>query len=193
MKAITIKSLVSIANIVLYSALLVIFLILGMQKWEVSANTGYKIAYVLIGFAIAIFVLYHVVRAHEIKKTAFQFTRKHTLFMYIFYITQYFIFGFTLFYTILGNTHVLTPNGICIFWYVWFPIVFVATIAVSVLESIVRVEEKIFLVKEKWKASEEWEKEQLELKNQKNSPLVEKDSSSDTKPINPFLEDDKPE
>lgn len=80
--------------------------------------------------------------------------------MQVFYIGQYLIFAISLFFLILANTKVLNPTQICIFWYVWFLTVFVGTIAFSVLESIVRVEERIFIVKKNWQDSELWEKEQ---------------------------------
>ncbi|WP_338963995.1 MULTISPECIES: hypothetical protein [unclassified Spiroplasma] len=186
-KVVSIKALVSVANVILYTALVLIFLILGLQKWNIAAVTGYKIGYVLIGFATIIFIIYHLVRINELKKTPFQLLRKHIIFMQVFYIGQYLIFVISLFFLILANSKVLNPTQICIFWYVWFPTVFVGTIAFSVLESIVRVEERIFIVKKNWQDSELWEKEQQE--GDDKLTLEKKDSTKKTQ--NPFFDDDK--
>ncbi|WHQ37430.1 hypothetical protein [Spiroplasma sp. SV19] len=186
-KLVSIKGLVSVANVILYTALVLIFLILGLQKWNIAAITGYKIGYVLIGFATVIFIIYHLVRIHELKKTSFQLLRKHIIFMQVFYIGQYLIFAISLFFLILTNTKVLNPTQICIFWYVWFPFVFVGTIVFSVLESIVRVEERIFIVKKNWQDSELWEKEQQETSDK---VTLEKNNLS-KKSQNPFFDDDK--
>ncbi|AGM25310.1 hypothetical protein [Spiroplasma chrysopicola] len=185
MKSLSIKSIVSIANIILYTALLLVFLVLGINKISLDPATTYKICYVLVGFGIVLFVIYHVVRIHELNKTTFQLTKKHLVYMQIFYIGQYIIFGITLFYLILANTNILNQTGILIFWYVWFPIVFVLSIAISILESIVRVEEKIFLVKKAWKDSADWEETQLKTKN--DSPFTSVKSKSPN--ANPFLDD----
>ncbi|AGM26349.1 hypothetical protein SSYRP_v1c07590 [Spiroplasma syrphidicola EA-1] len=185
MKSLSIKSIVSIANIILYTALLLVFLVLGINKINLDPVTTYKICYVLVGFGIVLFVIYHVVRIHELKKTTFQLTKKHLVYMQIFYIGQYIIFGITLLYLILANTNVLNQTGINIFWYVWFPIVFVLSIAISILESIVRVEEKIFLVKKAWKDSADWEEAQLKAKN--DSPFTSVKSKNPN--ANPFLDD----
>lgn len=184
-KVVSIKALVSVANIILYTALVLIFLILGLQKWDILAVTGYKIGYVLIGFAIIIFIIYHLVRIHELKKTPFQLLRKHIIFMQIFYIGQYLIFVISLFFLILANTKVLNPTQICIFWYVWFPTLFVGTIACSILESIVRLEERIFIVKKNWQDSEQWAKEQ-----EKNNTVLTNEQQA-KKSENPFFDDDK--
>lgn len=186
-KVVSIKALVSVANVILYTALVLIFLILGLQKWNITAVTGYKIGYVLIGFATIIFIIYHLVRINELKKNPFQLLRKHIIFMQVFYIGQYLVFAISLFFLILANTKVLNPAQICIFWYVWFSTVFFGTIAFSVLESIVRVEERIFIVKKNWQDSEVWEKEQQEA-NDKLS-LEQNDSAKKTQ--NPFFDDDK--
>ncbi len=184
-KVLSIKALVIFANIILYTALVLIFLILGLQKWDIAAVTGYKIGYVLIGFAIIIFIIYHLVRIHELKKTPFQLLRKHIIFMHIFYIGQYFIFVISLFFLILTNTKVLNTAQICIFWYVWFPTVFVVAIACSILESIVCVEERIFIVKKNWQDSEQWTKERV-----KNNAVLTNEQQA-KKSENPFFDDDK--
>ncbi|WP_425379684.1 hypothetical protein [Spiroplasma endosymbiont of Stenodema calcarata] len=186
-KVVSIKALVSVANVILYTALVLIFLILGLQKWNIPAATGYKLGYVLIGFAIVIFIIYHLVRIYELKRTPFQLLRKHIIFMQIFYIGQYLIFAISLFFLILANTNILNPIQICIFWYVWFPMVFAGTIAFSVLESIVRVEERIFIVKKNWQDSEIWEREQQE----ENDKLSLETNNSVKKTENPFFDDDK--
>ncbi|WP_338956343.1 hypothetical protein [Spiroplasma endosymbiont of Polydrusus cervinus] len=186
-KVVSIKSLVSVANIILYTALVLIFLILGLQKWDIPAVTGYKIGYILIGFAVIIFIIYHLVRIHELKKTPFQLLRKHIIFIQFFYIGQYLIFAISLFFLILANTKVLNSSQICIFWYVWFPTVFIGTIACSVSESIVRVEERIFIVKKNWQDSKQWEKEEAAAKN----GLEEGNEGQAKKGENPFFDDDK--
>lgn len=149
-KILSIKILVSIANILLYTALMLIFLILGLKKWNITKLTIYKVCYILIIFSIIIFITYHLIRIYELKKTTFQLLIKHIIFMYFFYIGQYIIFIISLFFLFLINIKILNSLQICIFWYIWFPTVFFITIFCSLLESIVRIEEKIFIIKKKW-------------------------------------------
>lgn len=152
MKFLKIKFIVHITNILHYISLTLIFLFLGVKKWNINIIIIYNIIYFCIVFAILLFIIYHFLRIHELKKTIFQLTKKYILFMNIFYYTKYLIFILTLLYTILANISILNSKNICIFWYIWCPIMVLITLIVSILESIVRIEEKIFIIKDQWKS-----------------------------------------
>ncbi|WP_381415177.1 hypothetical protein NPX79_00445 [Spiroplasma endosymbiont of Anurida maritima] len=177
MKFITIKSLVSIANLFMYITYLIIFLFFGLNYSNIEWKTAINISYVLMAGALVLLIIYDFVRYLEIKKTTFQLTRKHISYTIIFYIGQAILYFMAIIFVILIHTGALNSDSTRIVWYVFFPITFLASIFVTVLESIVRIEEKIFIAKENWKASEEYVKK---LEEQEKLNVI--DETFDKKP-----------
>ncbi|WP_342252242.1 hypothetical protein [Spiroplasma endosymbiont of Amphibalanus improvisus] len=187
MKVLSIKSIVSISNIIIYLILILLFLGFGFKLEGFNGTASLNICYFLIVLAYGIFITYHLVRMQELKKTQFQLVKRHTIFMNTFYYTQYAIFTIVLGYIIFVGTTVNNAydysNIISILFYVLLPLIFVTTIVVSILESIVRVEERIFLNKLAWKESKEYE-DKMALQNNTNPFEDESSVKKNTKNVN---------
>ena len=184
MQIISIKTLVGLANIMIYTIGILIFLSFGYQNFNVSHETASTVGIILFSLAALIIVIYQILRTMALHKTSFQITHRHVLFNAIFYVAEYLCAGLILAYVLLARFHVITGSGIRIYFFVAFPIIFLATTIGSVLESIVRVEEKIFLNKKLWQASEEWTKSQKASANQDDAKSI----TTAAKNKNPFLE-----
>ena len=176
MRNLSIKSIVSISNIFLYLILILILLGFGKFSTEINSKVSFAISLVLFILSLFLFVLYHIIRNKEISKTTFQLQKKHIYFMLTFYIIQYSILTVVFLYIILSWVNVLHYDQVRIYFYAILPIAFVLTIFNSILESIVRVEEKIFIIKKQW------------LKNEKNKKS-QLNKIEINKSINPFISD----
>lgn len=172
-KHITIKSLVTLANFLATIALLLVFLTF-IEKISVNLSTMLKVAYILLTFAIVTFIFYHVARGLQIKKSSFQLLKRHKVYNYSFYYVEYLCFLLNLMIIILINTKLLVNNNVTIVFWVFFPFFIIATMIASVLESIIRVEERIFINQQQLKHAE------ANKADSDNLQTVEAD-------INPFL------
>ncbi len=180
MKLISLKTIIGLCNILLYLSSVMVFLAYGFNNL-LSVQAGRASAYAALGLAFFCIVLYQVLRPFEHKNSKFKYTKKLIIFTRIFYIGQYFIMLMAVLYVILCVTKNLYPNGVRIYFYVFFPLTFIITNIIAFLESIARVEERIFVIKQKWIASKKWEKEQAKQKgakmklNFKDQSLFKKD------------------
>ena len=91
--------------------------------------------------------MYQVLRAIELRHSEFQLNHKHMLFGLYFYVGQYLILFFVLIDIIFLQTGVFDGEATRLYFFVLFPLIFLQTTIGSVLESIIRVEEKIFINK----------------------------------------------
>ena len=147
MKMFSIKLLVGLSNIIMYIALILLFLAFGFTNFNLPHRTTSAICIALFSISVVIFILYQFLRKKNQAASEFQLLYKHIIMNRIFYIIQYIAFAVFFIYIMLLRYHVIVGEQNRIYFYVTFPIIFVATSFGSVLESIVRVEERIFLNK----------------------------------------------
>lgn len=147
----SLKLLASISNIFLYTIFVIVFLGFGdfpAVPWQNNIVVVETLAYVFVFVSFVFLGMYQCLHAKEIKKSGFVMQKKHFLFQNIFYYSEYFILLVTFLYALLTQTVPFTSTTVRILFYIFFPLFFVVSSVTSVLESIVRVEIKIYKSKE---------------------------------------------
>ena len=165
MKILTLKSIVTLSNILIYISFILMFISYGQLK---SIYIDHKIAIAIslsfVWISLLFTILYFILRKIELNNSKFQLNQKHINIMRSFYISEILIIFLAITYILISiyinNLHVTRIS-----FYILMPFTFLFSFFISVVESIVRVEERIFIIKLNWKKSDEYLKEKKEIKN----------------------------
>lgn len=155
----TLKVLVGISNIFTYSALVLLFLGFGYENL-IATKVASVLSYAMLFMAIIFFVIYKILRYQQLKidKYKYKFDKNDVIFTWIFNVITLFFVVMILIWIIVAQLNLLNGTTTRIMFYVIFPITFIGTFTASVLESIVRVKEQIFIHKQTMLHSSEWMK-----------------------------------
>lgn len=183
MKVISLKTIVGLANILVYLALVLLFLCYGYPRFKLNDKAIISFNYVFFAIALVFNIIYQLLRIYELRKSKFQLTRKHFWYGRYFYIGQYLVLIFLLLNIVFNQIGIFNSNDSKIWFYVIFPIIFVQATVGSVLESIIRVEEKIYINKKAWNESQKWEEEQKAQVNKVKKQNLPIDNFKDENPF----------